>query len=172
MIKIPARGKPNNSLTPKPGSEMEVDDPTMTPPPMSAHLTQKSAIRVCSLNVNHSNAATHAAMHHITTQKDLPYDIILIQEPWWGEVNSTFTTVSLVGWQLTLPKLIIPQNEQPRMVAYHRIGMGINLILRTDIAQDPDYMIMNIKREGALWPQITLINIYNQKAQNPNYGLT
>ena len=139
---------------------------------MSAHLTQKSAIRVHSLNVNHSNAATHATMHHITTQKDLPYDIILIQEPWWGEVNSTFTTVSLVGWQLTLPKLIIPQNEQPRMVAYHRIGMGINLILRTDIAQDPDYMIMNIKREGALWPQITLINIYNQKAQNPNYGLT
>src|SRR5258708_3120366 len=150
MIQMPRRREPNTPAQPQPLQEMEIGEPTMTPPPRSPHLTQKSAIRVCSLNVNHSNAAAHAAMHHITTQKDLPYDIILIQEPWWGEVNSTFTTVSLVGWQLTLPKLIIPQNEQPRMVAYHRIGMGINLILRTDIAQDPDYMIMNIKREEAL----------------------
>src|SRR6266436_2830851 len=54
------------------------------------------------------------------------------------------------------------------MVAYHRLGMGINLMLRTDIAQDPDFMIMNVGRDGASWPHMTLINIYNQKTQNPN----
>ncbi len=138
---------------------------------MNSHPTQKLAIRVCSINVNHSNAATHAAMHHVLTQKDPPFDIILIQEPWWEEVNSSHTTVSLAGWQITLPKLTISQNECPRTITYHRLGTGINLMLRMDIAQDLDYMIMNVGREGASWPHITLINIYNQKALNPNNGL-
>ncbi len=139
---------------------------------MNAHLTQKLALRVCSLNVNHSNVATHAAMHHILTQKDPPFDIILVQEPWWGEINSSHTTVSLARWQVTLPKLTIAQNECPRMVSYHRLGMGINLMLRTDIAQGLDYMIMNIGRDGASWPQTILINIYNQKAQDTNNRIT
>ena len=118
-------------------------------------------------NVNHSNTAMHAAMHFISTQQDPPFDIILVQEPWWCEIDDALATVSLTGWQVTLPKLSIPQNEWPRIVAYHRLGMGINLMLRTDIAQDPDFMIMNVGRDGAPWPHITLINIYNQKTQNP-----
>jgi len=61
-------------------------------------------------------------------------------------------------------------NEQPRTVAYHRLGAGMNITLRTDIAQDLDYMILNIRREGASWPPITLINIYNQKSPNPTTG--
>ena len=69
-----------------------------------------------------------------------------------------------------LPKPSIPQNEWPRTVAYHRLGAGMNITLRTDIAQDLDYMILNIGREGASWPPITLINIYNQKSPNPTTG--
>src|SRR6266446_6386373 len=80
-------------------------------------------------------------------------------------------TVSLARWQITLPKLTISQNERPRTITYHRLGTGINLMLRTDITQDLDYMIMNVGREGASWPHITLINIYNQKALNSNNGL-
>src|SRR5258705_487758 len=135
---------------------------------MNQHTLKKLAIRVCSLNVNHSNAATHAAMHYISSQKEPPFDIILIQEPWWQEINSTFTTVSLAGWQVTLPKPTIPQDEQPRTTTYHRLRVGINLTLRTNIAQDLDYMILNIKREGATWPPITLINICNQKTPHSN----
>ncbi len=139
---------------------------------MIAHPTQKSALRVCSLNVNHSNVATHTTMHHISTQKDPPFNIILVQEPLWGKINSSHTTVSLARWQVTLLKPTIVQNECPRMVSYHRLGTGINLMLRTDIAQDLDYMIMNVGREGAAWPQTILINIYNQKAQDTNNGIT
>ncbi len=137
---------------------------------MNQHQQQMMAIRVCSLNVNHSNSATHAAMHQLSTHKDPPFDIILIQEPWWQEINLTFTTVSLAGWQVTLPKLNIDRNECPRTIVYHRLGMGINLMLRTDIAQDLDFMIMSIGREAATWAPITLINIYNQKplADNTN----
>src|SRR5258708_9688599 len=58
-----------------------------------------------------------------------------------------------------------------RTITYHRLGMGVNLMLRMDIAQDLDYMIMNVGREGASWPQVTLINIYNQKALQLNNGL-
>ena len=85
-----------------------------------------------------------------------------------GEINSSHTTVSLARWQVTLPA----QNVCPRMVSYHRLGMGINLMLRTDIAQGLDYMIMNIGRDGASWPQTILINIYNQKAQDTNNRIT
>ncbi len=45
-------------------------------------------------------------------------------------------------------------------------------MLRTDIAQGLDYMIMNIGRDGASWPQTILINIYNQKAQDTNNRIT
>src|SRR5258708_4840742 len=62
-------------------------------------------------NVNHSNTAMHAAMHFISTQQDPPFDIILVQEPWWCEIDDALATVSLTGWQVTLPKLSIPQNE-------------------------------------------------------------
>ncbi len=34
--------------------------------------------------------------------------------------------------------------------------------------QDLNYMILNIKREGATWPPIMLINIYNQKPLHSN----
>src|SRR5258705_11022679 len=88
---------------------------------------QKSAVRVCSLKVNPSNAATHAAMHHILSQKDPPFDIILIQEPWWQEIDSSYTTVSLAGWQVTLPKTTIAQNECVR--ACLRLGMCYVLVL-------------------------------------------
>ncbi len=111
-------------------------------------------------------------MHQLSTHKDPPFDIILIQEPWWQEINLTFTTVSLVGWQVTLPKLNIDRNEHPRTVVYHRLGTGINLMLRTDIAQDLDFMIMSIGREVATWAPITLINIYNQKPLADNTSPT
>ena len=54
------------------------------------------------------------------------------------------------------------------MATYHKLGMGISLTLRTDIAQDLDFMILDIGRENATWPHISLINIYNQKTQNPH----
>ncbi len=53
-----------------------------------------------------------------------------------------------------------------------QLGTGIILMLRTDIAQDLDYMILDVGREGASWPHTTLVNTYNQKTQNPNNGTT
>ncbi len=44
-------------------------------------------------------------------------------------------------------------------------------MLRTDITQDLDFMILNIGREKASWPPITLINVYNQKSLVNNPGI-
>src|SRR5260370_17380397 len=63
---------------------------------------------------------------------------------------------------------MIRSQSQMRPDTYNRLRVGINLTLRNDIAQDLDYMILNIEREGATWPPITLINIYNQKNPHPN----
>src|SRR5260370_31052034 len=114
---------------------------------MNKHNHRKTGIKVCSLNVNHSNVATHAAMDFLTTCQDPPFNVILIQEPWWHEINSTYSTVSLAGWQLMLPKPSIPHHQQPRMATYNKLGMGISLTLTTDIAQDLDFMILDIGRK-------------------------
>src|SRR5258708_11501521 len=135
---------------------------------MNLHTHQKSAIQVCSLNVNHLNAARDAMMHYITTCKDPTFNIILIQEPWWQEINLTYTSVSLSGWQLTLLKLNLQPDECARTPTYHKIGTGINLTLRTNITPDTYFMILNISRERASWAPVTLINIYNQKPLNNN----
>src|SRR5260370_9448491 len=93
---------------------------------MIPHPNQTTAIRVCSLNVNHSNAATHAAMHVMSTQTNPPFNILLIQDPWCCKANSTFQMFSFAGWKLTLPKSTIQQNERPRTTPYHKTGTERN----------------------------------------------
>jgi len=61
-------------------------------------------ISVCSLNVNRSNAATHAAMYIITQSENPVFDIFLVQEPWWEKINQEYRTVSFSGWQTILLK--------------------------------------------------------------------
>ena len=103
-------------------------------------------VTVCSLNVNRSNAATHTTMHAIGEKTDPPYDLLLIQEPWWEKLHNGQATVSFPGWQVILPKSQITENKRPHVTTYYRQGAQLEVTLRTDILSDLDIMILEIKR--------------------------
>ena len=81
----------------------------------------------------------HALAHNIATSEQ-KYDLILVQEPWW---NGSMTT-SFQGWQVILPSPMIKEHDCPRVVAYYHLQAGIETTLRTDIATDLDFMIMDV----------------------------
>ncbi len=134
---------------------------------MNKKTKMNGMLSVYSLNINHSNAATHVAMHMISRQKNPKIDLLLIQEPWWEKVNENRTTVSFKGWQPILPKLPIKETERPRVAAYYQLGAGIKATLRTDIATDLNFMTLDMKRAGMPNVPVRLINIYNQSPLNP-----
>ena len=126
-------------------------------------------ILICSLNVNHLNTATHAAMYIIAENKLPPFDIFLIQEPWWEKINQEYKTVAFTGWQTILPKCPVQDTERPRVAAYYRLGANLEVTLQNDILTDLDIMVLEAKRERDPAATMRLINIYNQKelsAQN------
>ena len=98
-----------------------------------------------------------------------PYDVLLVQEPWW---NGSITT-SFQGWQVILPTPTVRENECPRVTVYYRLGAGIDITLRLDISTDLDFMILDVKHEGSKHPPTRVINIYNQtelgESQEPDY---
>ena len=107
----------------------------------------QAALQVCSVNINRSTNAMHALSHNIANDKR-KFDLILIQEPWW---NGSITT-SFQGWQIILPRPAINEQERPRVVAYYRLQAEIEVTLCTDIGNDLDYMILDIKRNNSSLP--------------------
>ena len=83
---------------------------------------------------------------YIGEKTDPPYDLLLIQEPWWEKLHNGQATVSFPGWQVILPKSQIAENERPRVTTYYRQGAQLEVTLRTDILSDLDIMILEIKR--------------------------
>src|SRR5260370_33811179 len=100
----------------------------------------KSALCICSININCSTNAMHALVHNIATS-DSNFDIILIQEPWW---NGNITT-SFKGWQVILPAPSFKEYECPRVAAYYRLQASIKITLRPDIHTDLDFMLLDVK---------------------------
>src|SRR5260370_38400937 len=98
-----------------------------------------SALSICCININCSTNAMHALAHNIATSEQ-KYDLILVQEPWW---NGSMTT-SFQGWQVILPSPMIKEHDCPRVVANYHLQAGIETTLRTDIATDLDFMIMDV----------------------------
>src|SRR5258708_16052065 len=121
------------------------------------HAKLNSTLFVCCININHLTSAMHALAHNIATEVQ-NLDIILVQEPWW---NGNMTT-SFQGWQVILPTPTIKDGERPRVAAYYRLQVGIEITLRTDIRTDLDFMILDVKCEGTRHPPTRLINLYNQ----------
>src|SRR5260221_8898865 len=130
---------------------------------MSEQAKSTTLIMLCSLNVNWSNAATHAAMYIIAESKDPVYDVLLVQEPWWEKINHEYRTVSFPGWQIILPKHPIQTTECPRVAAYQRINANLEITLHNDIISNLDVMALNIKREGNPREATRIININNKK---------
>src|SRR6266446_3275216 len=100
---------------------------------MNKHAKLHTSLTICSLNVNRSNAATHAAMNAIAESKNPKFNIFLVQELWWEKIHTTHGMVSFMGWQVTLPKRPMGEMERPRVAAYHRQGTNVDITLRNDI---------------------------------------
>ena len=126
---------------------------------MSEQAKSYSLISLCSLNVNRSNAATHAAMYIIAKSNNPTFDIFLVQEPWWEKINEEYRTVSFPGWQTILPKHPIKSPEWPRVVAYYKMGANLEVTLRNNIITDLDVMAIEIKRESDTAMAMRIINI-------------
>src|SRR5258708_18091579 len=131
---------------------------------MHKHTKSNTSLAICSLNINRSNAATHTAMNAIAKSQNPPFNILLVQEPWWEKIHTSYRTVSFMGWQVILPKRPLREREQPQVAAYHRQGANIEIALRNDIITDPDIMILDARRESSDREPTCIINIYNQKA--------
>src|SRR5260221_753058 len=106
-----------------------------------------SPISLCSLNINQSNTATHAAMYIISKNVEPVFDIFLVQEPWWEKVNQEYRTVVFPGWQTILPRCPILPTECPRVVAYYKLVANLEITLHNNFITDLDMMSVNIKRE-------------------------
>ncbi len=130
---------------------------------MSEQAKLNTLISLCSLNMNWSNAAMHAAMYIIAESKGPVYDVFLVQEPWWEKINHKYRTVSFPGWQTILPKHPIQETECPRVAAYQRISANLEITLCNDIITNLDVMALNTQREGDTMEATRIINIYNQK---------
>src|SRR6266436_5796985 len=116
--------------------------------PMIEQAESISPILLCSLNINQSNAATHAAMYIISKNVEPVFDIFLVQEPWWEKVNQEYRTVAFPGWQTILLRHPILPTECPRVVAYYKLDTNLEITLRNNTISDLDVMALNIKREG------------------------
>ena len=112
----------------------------------------------------------HAAMQYITVRQNQTLDLFLVQEPWWERVNNVHATASFPGWQVILPKRPLKEDERPRVAAFYRLGVPLEVTLRNDIATDTDVMILDIKREGSTNPPTRMINLYNQKPLGEQYS--
>ena len=99
----------------------------------------------------------HALAHNIANMK-CKFDLVLIQEPWW---NGSITT-SFQGWQVILLVPSINNQDWPRVAAYYQLQAEIEVMLRTDIGEDLDYMILDVRHNNSNIPLTHVINLYNQ----------
>lgn len=117
-------------------------------------------IRILQLNANRQNAVIHALLNSATA--DDSADIVLLTEPWWGNIgNGTQGPVSetAAGWTPILPATPIKDGQRPRTMAYTRRRDDFTVMLRSDIAKDLDVQVLEVVQ--ATHPSTFLVNIYN-----------
>ena len=122
----------------------------------------KQPLNVYSLNTCRSNEVCHAALHLASTHTR-DFDIILFQEPWWGNSATPGVRIppNIQGWTPILPTFRkIPGDSRPRVMAYIRKESQIKFEIRTDLIDDLDIQIIDVRRNGENLPT-RLVNIYN-----------
>ncbi|TFY51402.1 hypothetical protein EVJ58_g10586, partial [Rhodofomes roseus] len=111
-------------------------------------------------NANRQNAVIHALLNTATSADTA--DIILITEPWWGNIgNDTQGPVSEAGagWTPILPVSAVPKDKRPRVMAYTRRRGDFTVTLRSDIANDLDIQVLEIAQNPH--PPTIIVNVYN-----------
>ncbi|EPS97483.1 hypothetical protein FOMPIDRAFT_48515, partial [Fomitopsis schrenkii] len=99
----------------------------------------------------------HSEANHICTEY-----LILITEPWWGNIGNDIqgpVSETAAGWTPILPISSIKKEQRPRTMAYTQRRADFTVTLRADIANDLDIQVLEIVQ--APHPPTILVNIYN-----------
>ena len=118
-------------------------------------------IRVLQINAHRSPDVNYAILHEATNL----FDIIFMQEPWYGQIGLDDTLVGPKAhhdWQPIPAVDPLPPNRHPRVITYvskHRTDF--TTIHRADLALDLDIQFIELAKPGQ--PPILVGNIYNQK---------
>jgi hypothetical protein len=116
-------------------------------------------IRILQINTQRSNFKTHTILNETTGK----YDLVLIQEPWIGDISggNRGSPVHKV-WKLYIPIQKIRQGDRPHIITYFRHNRSdIKITMHLDIATDPDFQILKISQKPHV--SIIIFNIYNAK---------
>jgi hypothetical protein len=109
--------------------------------------------------------------HTILNETAGKFDILLIQEPWIGEIrNGNRGPPAHKAWQPIIPIQTIRKGDRPRILTYARHNRSdIKITMRSDIAIDPDFQILEVTQKPH--PPIFIINLYNGKDTNNIYTI-
>ena len=90
------------------------------------------------------------------------YDIILVQEPWWGDIGGgkKGPTSGGMGWYPIPPVAVVPNDRVPRVVTYVKLRGDFRVKLRSDLLQDLDAQVLQVTQEP--FRDTIIVNIYNR----------
>jgi Endonuclease-reverse transcriptase len=148
--------------------------PPNPPMPTIEKPAKSPLINIYCLNTAHSNQICHTALNLASTH-ERNFDIILFQEPWYGSITSADDIrggVSMQGWQPIMPTSPVPEDRYPRVMAYIHIEANLNIVARSDLIDDLDIQILDVRCQGANQPITQLVNIYNQSAAEEADGFS
>jgi Endonuclease-reverse transcriptase len=150
----------------------------MAPPNLPMPPIEKPAkiplINVYCLNTAHSNQICHTALNIASTHEQ-DFNIILLQEPWYGSITSADDIrggVSMQGWQPIMPTSTVLEDKHPQVMAYIRTEANLDIVSHSDIINDLDIQVLDVRCQGANQPITRLVNIYNQSAAEEADGFS
>jgi hypothetical protein len=124
-------------------------------------------IRILQINTQRSNYKIHTILNKTAGK----YDILLIQEPWIGDIGGGNRGPPAHNtWKPYIPIQSIRQGDCPRVITYFRHNRSdIKITMRSDIATDPDFQILELSQKP--YTPIIIFNIYNAKDANNTHTL-
>jgi hypothetical protein len=133
---------------------------------------RERTINIFSLNTARKNDVAHHALHIASTHKRR-FDIMLHQEPWYGPISDHEVGEARGnGWTVLTPVVRTPEVvRRPRVMAYVRQNTDLEIVQRTDLIEDYDLQILDIKRQGTLQRTVRVINIYNVPEGGENFAV-
>jgi hypothetical protein len=131
------------------------------------HQCTTKPLQLLQINTQRSNFKTHTILNKTAGK----YNILLIQEPWIGEIGSGNRGLPAhKAWQPFIPIQSICTGDCPRVLTYIRHNRSdLKVTLRSDLALDPDFQILEIMQKPHT--PIFIINIYNGKDTNNIYTI-
>ena len=140
--------------------------------PVQQQNQRERVINVYSLNVARKNDVAHHALH-IASTHGRSFDIMLHQEPWYGPISERdMGEARGTGWSVITPVVRSPTViRRPRVMAYVRQNTDLVVVQRTDLIEDFDIQILDIKRQGARQRTVRIINIYNVPEGGENFAV-